>query len=166
MRPGSIVSTSFSVRRDSRREKRPSTGLQPHRQESALCAGFILLPENLTAVANRSVVGSSASDAGGPSIPSKRAVDPRTSAAAGRDGAERGPRRGRQTCGRVLCILGRGDLRATLMDVARRFPQLELRMFEFWRARLVAALRNGVVDIAIISGATRLPETKTMPLWS
>jgi DNA-binding transcriptional LysR family regulator len=39
-------------------------------------------------------------------------------------------------------------------------------MFESSRARLVTALRNGVVDIAIIPGATALPESKTMSLWS
>ncbi len=62
--------------------------------------------------------------------------------------------------------LAAGNLRATLVDVARRFPQLELEMFEFSRARLVTALRNGVIEIAIIPGAPALPETKTMPLWS
>ncbi len=39
-------------------------------------------------------------------------------------------------------------------------------MFESSRGRLVTALRNGVVDIAIVPGATALPESKTMPLWS
>ena len=62
--------------------------------------------------------------------------------------------------------LAAGNLRATLVDVAQRFPQLELEMFESSRGRLVTALRNGVVDIAIVPGATALPESKTMPLWS
>jgi len=39
-------------------------------------------------------------------------------------------------------------------------------MFESSRSRLVTGLRNGVVDIAIIPGATALPESKTMSLWS
>jgi DNA-binding transcriptional LysR family regulator len=62
--------------------------------------------------------------------------------------------------------LAAGNLRATLVDVAQRFPQLELEMFESSRGRLVTALRNGVVDIAIVPGATALPESKTMPLRS
>ena len=62
--------------------------------------------------------------------------------------------------------LAAGNLRATLIDVSQRFPRLELEMFESSRVRLVTALRNGVVDIAIIPGAAALPESKTMPLWS
>ena len=62
--------------------------------------------------------------------------------------------------------LAAGNLRATLIDVSQRFPRLELEMFESSRGRLVTALRNGVVDIAIVPGATALPESKTMPLWS
>jgi DNA-binding transcriptional LysR family regulator len=52
------------------------------------------------------------------------------------------------------------------MDVAKRFPQLEFQMFEYSRTRLATALRNGQVEIAIIPGATALPEAKTTPLWS
>jgi DNA-binding transcriptional LysR family regulator len=62
--------------------------------------------------------------------------------------------------------LAAGNLRATLIDVSQRFPRLELEMFESSRGRLVTALRNGVVDIAIVPGATALPESKTMSLWS
>ena len=62
--------------------------------------------------------------------------------------------------------LAAGNLRATLIDVSQRFPRLELEMFESSRGRLVTALRNGVVDIAIVPGATALPESKTMRLWS
>ena len=39
-------------------------------------------------------------------------------------------------------------------------------MFESSRSQLVTGLRNGVVDIAIIPGATALPQSKTMSLWS
>src|SRR6185312_14890639 len=62
--------------------------------------------------------------------------------------------------------LAAGNLRATLIDLSQRFPQLDLEMFESSRARLATALRNGAVDIAIIPGATALPESKTMSLWS
>jgi len=62
--------------------------------------------------------------------------------------------------------LAAGNLRATLIDLSQRFPQLELEMFESSRARLATALRNGAVDIAIIPRATALPESKTMSLSS
>jgi DNA-binding transcriptional LysR family regulator len=52
------------------------------------------------------------------------------------------------------------------MDVGQRFPQIEIEMLETSRTRLVTAIRNAVVDIAIVPGATSLPETNTMSLWS
>jgi DNA-binding transcriptional LysR family regulator len=39
-------------------------------------------------------------------------------------------------------------------------------MIEGSRARLAAALRNGAIDIAIVTGETHLPHTKSMSLWS
>ena len=62
--------------------------------------------------------------------------------------------------------LSAGNLRASLMDVGQRFPQIEIEMLESSRTRLVTALRNAAVDIAIVPGATSLPETNTMSLWS
>src|SRR5260370_311407 len=59
-----------------------------------------------------------------------------------------------------------GNLRATLVDYARRFPEIELGMIEGSRARLGTALRNGAIDIAIVTGETQLPHTKSMSLWS
>lgn len=52
------------------------------------------------------------------------------------------------------------------MDLRQRFPQIELEMIESSRARLVTALRNGTVDIAIVTGAAALPECLTVSLWS
>jgi DNA-binding transcriptional LysR family regulator len=62
--------------------------------------------------------------------------------------------------------LSAGNLRASLLDVGQRFPQIEIEMLESSRARLVTALRNAVVDIVIVPGAASLPETNTMSLWS
>jgi DNA-binding transcriptional LysR family regulator len=62
--------------------------------------------------------------------------------------------------------LSAGNLRASLMDVGQRFPQIEIEMLESSRTFLVTALRNAAVDIAIVPGATPLPGTKTMSLWS
>jgi len=79
-------------------------------------------------------------------------------------------RTGRGEAGRLTIgfytSLTAGNLRATLVDYARRFPELELEMVEGSRARLVTALRNGAVDIAIVTGETQLPHTKSMWLWS
>jgi DNA-binding transcriptional LysR family regulator len=62
--------------------------------------------------------------------------------------------------------LSAGILRATLADYARRFPQLEIELLERSRARLTAALRNGAIDIAIVTGETPLLDNKIMSLWS
>jgi hypothetical protein len=48
------------------------------------------------------------------------------------------------------------------LRVARRFPEIELGMIEESRARLATALRNGAIDIAIVTGETHLPHTKSM----
>lgn len=52
------------------------------------------------------------------------------------------------------------------MDVGQRSPQIEIEMLETSRTRLATPLRNAAVDIAIVPGATSLPETRTMALWS
>jgi DNA-binding transcriptional LysR family regulator len=72
---------------------------------------------------------------------------------------------GRLTIG-FYTSLAAGNLRATLVDYARRFPEIELGTIEGSRARLGTALRNGAVDIAIVTGETHLPHTKSMSLCS
>lgn len=62
--------------------------------------------------------------------------------------------------------LSAGNLRATLLNYAQRFPQIEIGMTETSRTRLITALRNGVIDIAIVTGETPLLDSKAMPLWS
>jgi DNA-binding transcriptional LysR family regulator len=62
--------------------------------------------------------------------------------------------------------LSAGNFRASLMDLRQRFPQIEVEMIENSRPRLVTALRNGVVDIAIVTGAAPLPECNSVSLWS
>ncbi|WP_158817418.1 LysR family transcriptional regulator [Methylocapsa sp. S129] len=62
--------------------------------------------------------------------------------------------------------LSAGNFRASLMDFRQRFPQIEIEMIEKSRRRLVTALRNGVVDIAIVTGAAPLPECLSVSLWS
>ena len=62
--------------------------------------------------------------------------------------------------------LSAGNLRATLVDFTQRCPQVELRMVERSRMRLVTALRNGAIDVVIATDAGPLFESKVLPLWS
>ena len=77
---------------------------------------------------------------------------------------------GRGRAGRLavgfFTSLSAGNLRATLVDFRQRFPQIELAMVESSRARLVTALRNGGIDIAIATGDAPLLSGTAMPLWS
>jgi DNA-binding transcriptional LysR family regulator len=57
-------------------------------------------------------------------------------------------------------------MRATLLDYAQRFPQIEIGMIESPRKRLVTALHNGAIDIAIVTGETPLLDCKAVSLWS
>jgi DNA-binding transcriptional LysR family regulator len=62
--------------------------------------------------------------------------------------------------------LSTGNLRATLMDFRRRYPEVDLSMVERSRPDLVVALRNGILDIAIIAGEIPATEGEVLPLWS
>jgi DNA-binding transcriptional LysR family regulator len=79
-------------------------------------------------------------------------------------------RAGRGEAGRLAVgfytSLSAGNLRATLLDYAQRFPQIDLGMMERSRMRLATALRNGALDIAIVTGETSLLDGNAMPLWS
>lgn len=59
-----------------------------------------------------------------------------------------------------------GNLRATLLECKRRFPQIELRTVERSRSRLTAALRNGMLDVLIGTGEVSSLSNKVLPLWS
>jgi DNA-binding transcriptional LysR family regulator len=117
------------------------------------------------AVFERSSGGVRATQAGRQFLRSARSIFEQVEALAARAQSTGRGEAGRLTVG-FYTSLAAGNLRATLIDISQRSPQLELEMFESSRARLVTALRNGVVDIAIIPGATALPESKTMSLWS
>lgn len=62
--------------------------------------------------------------------------------------------------------LSAGNLRATLTDFRLRFPRVELAMVERSRARLITALRNGALDIAIVTGDAPLQDNNALSLWS
>ena len=59
-----------------------------------------------------------------------------------------------------------GNLRASLLEFRHRFPYIELATVERRRARLATALRNGVLDVLVVTGSMPLPTSKTRPLWS
>ncbi|WP_334396037.1 LysR family transcriptional regulator [Bradyrhizobium sp. AZCC 2289] len=62
--------------------------------------------------------------------------------------------------------LSAGNLRASLIDFKHRFPQVELGMTERTRARLITALRNGALDVAIVTGDAPFQGNDTLSLWS
>ncbi|MES0110103.1 LysR substrate-binding domain-containing protein [Mesorhizobium sp. M0013] len=62
--------------------------------------------------------------------------------------------------------LSAGNLRASLVEHARRFPEVEIRMVEVARENLLVGLRHGQLDIAIITGEPTVREGEAMALWS
>lgn len=62
--------------------------------------------------------------------------------------------------------LSAGNLRTTLVDYQKRFSQIDVSLKESSRVRLVTALRNGLLDIAIITGDQPLLGNQVMPHWS
>ena len=79
-------------------------------------------------------------------------------------------RAGRGEVGRLAIgfytSLSAGNLRATLLEYAHRFPQMEINLMESSRARLAAALRRRELDIAIVTGGKPLLESQAISLWS
>jgi DNA-binding transcriptional LysR family regulator len=77
---------------------------------------------------------------------------------------------GRGEAGRLVVgfytSLSAGNLRATITDFKERFPRVEVGMVERSRARLITALRNGALDIAIVTGDAPLQDNHTLSLWS
>ena len=62
--------------------------------------------------------------------------------------------------------LSTGPLRETLMNHFERFPQIEIGFLEGFQTRLVTALLNGEIDVAIITGEQELRDCRSTPLWS
>ncbi len=59
-----------------------------------------------------------------------------------------------------------GNLRATLLEFRERLPNVELATAEKSRARLSRMLRNGTLDLLIVTGDANLQDCKSLPLWS
>jgi DNA-binding transcriptional LysR family regulator len=77
---------------------------------------------------------------------------------------------GRGELGRLVIgfytSLSAGYLRAMIIDHAQRFPQIQVRMIESSRTRLTTALRNGAIDVVIVTGQTPLLDSRIMSLWT
>lgn len=61
--------------------------------------------------------------------------------------------------------LSAGNLRASLMEYARRFPRVEIRTVEGARASLFLGLDHGTLDVAIVTGEPANREGGGMALW-
>jgi DNA-binding transcriptional LysR family regulator len=61
--------------------------------------------------------------------------------------------------------LSAGNLRASFLEHARRFPEVEIRTVEGARASLFAGLEHGTLDVAIVTGEPAGRERGAMALW-
>jgi DNA-binding transcriptional LysR family regulator len=62
--------------------------------------------------------------------------------------------------------LSAGNLRASLVEYGRRFPQVEINAIEGSRSRLFDGIQNGTVDIAVVTGEPASDCNRSMVLWS
>ena len=62
--------------------------------------------------------------------------------------------------------LSAGNLRATLVDHRRRYPEVDVRLVQDLRPRLLAGLDNGSIDVAIVTGHPSGKSDTAMSLWS
>jgi DNA-binding transcriptional LysR family regulator len=62
--------------------------------------------------------------------------------------------------------LSAGNLRATLVEYAQRFPQVEISTIEGSRSRLLGGIENATIDIAIVTGEPEPGCDRSMVLWS
>ena len=152
------------VARDQGSLRRAAEGLSVQQSTLSRCIRQLEHSIGMT-IFERSSIGVRATDAGCDFLHVARSILEQVDSL-----VTRAHRTGRGEAGRLTIgfytSLAAGNLRATLVDYARRFPELELGMIEGSRARLATALRNGAIDIAIVTGETHLPHTKSMSLWS
>lgn len=76
---------------------------------------------------------------------------------------------GRGEAGRLAigfyASLSAGNLRATLMEHSRRFPQVEIRVVEGTGTSLMVGLEHGTLDVAIVTGERAVRGGGAMALW-
>ncbi|HZV06934.1 MAG TPA: LysR family transcriptional regulator [Gemmataceae bacterium] len=59
-----------------------------------------------------------------------------------------------------------GNLRASLLDFRQKFPHIEFATVERRRVHLATGLRNGLLDVLIVTGGLALSNSNIKPLWS
>ena len=62
--------------------------------------------------------------------------------------------------------LSAGNLRASLVEYARRFPHVEISTVEGSRTRLFDGIQNSTIDIAVVTGEPASDCNRSMVLWS
>ncbi len=62
--------------------------------------------------------------------------------------------------------LSAGNLRASIIEFGRRYPQVNISTVESSRAQLFDGIHNGTIDIAIVSGESASDGCCSMELWS
>lgn len=72
---------------------------------------------------------------------------------------------GRLTIG-FYTSLSAGNLRATLAEYIRHFPNIDVCLYQSSRAELFAAVDSAAVDIAIVTGEPNTMHGRSMALWS
>jgi DNA-binding transcriptional LysR family regulator len=72
---------------------------------------------------------------------------------------------GRLTIG-FYTSLSAGNLRATLVEYTRRFPNVDICLYQASRVELFAAVDSAAVDIAIVTGEPNALHGRSMALWS
>lgn len=66
----------------------------------------------------------------------------------------------------VYASFSTGNLRATLMEHRRRFPDVETYTVDGARDRLLSELSANAIDVAIMSACSPCWDDRTLPLWS
>lgn len=72
---------------------------------------------------------------------------------------------GRLTIG-VYASLSTGNLRATLVEYHRRFPDVDIHTVDGAPDRLLCALTSNIIDIAIMTTCCPHWDDRALPLWS
>jgi DNA-binding transcriptional LysR family regulator len=72
---------------------------------------------------------------------------------------------GRLTIG-VYASLSTGNLRATLVEYHRRFPDVDIHTVDGAHDRLLCALTSNIIDIAIMTTCCPHWDDRALPLWS
>jgi DNA-binding transcriptional LysR family regulator len=72
---------------------------------------------------------------------------------------------GRLTIG-FCASISAGNLRATLIEYRQRIPEVEIRLVQDLRQRLLARVENGSIDVAVVTGEPNNGNNSAMALWT